>query len=86
MTKLDEWAAAASRQLGLDHAKEETALVLDLARDVAHHVLRPGAPVTAYLLGVAVGRGADPADAAARLTALAQSWTAAEQVDDQAAR
>lgn len=86
MTTLDEWTAAASRQLGLDHTKEEIALVLDLARDVAHGVLRPGAPVTAYLLGVAVGRGADPADAAARLTALARTWTAAEQVDDQAAR
>ena len=36
-------------------------VVLDLARDVAHQVLRPGAPVTAYLLGLAVGRGADPA-------------------------
>lgn len=67
---LDEWTAAACAELGLDPADIDVSMVLDLARDVAHHVLRPGAPVTAYLLGVAVGRGADPADAAARLTTL----------------
>ncbi len=49
-------------------------LVLDLARDVAHGVMRPAAPLTAYLLGMAVGRGADPAQAAATITALAESW------------
>jgi hypothetical protein len=69
---LDEWTAVACAELGLDPAEAHTAAVLDLAREVAHNVLRPGAPVTAYLLGLAVGRGADPAGAAARLTALAQ--------------
>jgi hypothetical protein len=68
---LDEWTKAACAELGLDPADTHTGLVLDLARDVAHNVLRPAAPITAYLLGLAVGRGADPADAAARLTALA---------------
>ncbi|WP_213451117.1 DUF6457 domain-containing protein [Rhizomonospora bruguierae] len=68
---LDEWIAVACRELGLDPAELRAQVVLDLARDVAHQVLRPAAPVTAYLLGVAVGRGADPAEAAARLTALA---------------
>jgi hypothetical protein len=52
----------------------QTEAVLDVARDVAHQVLRPGAPVTAYLLGVAVGRGADPAEAADRISALALNW------------
>ncbi|MFI5495511.1 DUF6457 domain-containing protein [Actinoplanes sp. NPDC051859] len=51
-----------------------TALVLDVARDVAHNVVRPGAPISAYLMGIAVGRGADPADVAARLSALAKNW------------
>jgi hypothetical protein len=74
MTTLHEWTTAACRELGLDPAESNTSLVLDLARDVAHGVLRPGAPVTAYLLGVAVGRGADPADAAARLSTLAATW------------
>jgi hypothetical protein len=73
--------AAASAELGLDPADVESKVVLDVARDVAHQVLRPGAPVTAYLIGVAVGRGADPADAAARISALALSWPTAERDD-----
>lgn len=74
MNVLEEWVAVACAELGLDPADADLKAVLDLARDVAHNVLRPGAPVTAYLLGVAVGRGAEPADAAARLTALATGW------------
>jgi hypothetical protein len=75
---LDEWTTAACAELGLDRSDANVKLVLDLARDVAHNVVRPGAPVSAYLLGVAVGRGADPADAAARLTALAEGAGAQE--------
>jgi hypothetical protein len=75
MNALDEWTAAACRELGLDPADADTRLVLDLARDVAHGVLRPGAPVTAYLLGLAVGRGADAAAAADRLRSLAAGWS-----------
>src|SRR6266542_2160752 len=67
MNELDRWLAAASAELGLEPRDVESKAVLDVARDVAHQVLRPGAPVTAYLIGVAVGRGADAADAAARV-------------------
>jgi hypothetical protein len=74
MRALDPWVASATAALGLAPEDVSVPMVLDLARDVAHHVLRPGAPVTAYLLGVAVGRGADPAEAAARLSALAATW------------
>lgn len=76
MNALDEWMAAACGALGLD-AAEATAQrdrVLDVARDVAHSVLRPAAPLAAYLLGMAVGRGADPATAAGALADLARSW------------
>lgn len=66
---LEEWVAAASQALGVEDVVD-VPLVLDLARDVAHGVARPAAPVTAYLLGVAVGRGADPAAAAEVLTGL----------------
>ena len=68
---LDEWLTEAASSLGLDPATVDKRLVLDLARDVAHAVERPAAPLTAYLLGVAVGRGADPAAAAEALSALA---------------
>lgn len=72
---LTEWAGICADELGLDLAtdKSDVDRVLDLARDAAHQVTRPAAPLTTYLLGVAVGRGADPADAAARLTALANA-------------
>ena len=79
---LEAWVAAAGAELGLAPGDHQTKLVLDLARDVAHGVLRPGAPVTAYLLGVAVGRGADPAEAAARLSQLALTWHAAPSMPD----
>ncbi|MGK5737765.1 DUF6457 domain-containing protein [Micromonospora sp. URMC 103] len=74
MTVMDDWVTAACADLGLDPAQVPVPAVLDLAKDVAHQVLRPGAPVSAYLLGLAVGRGADPAAAAARLSALAAAW------------
>jgi len=74
MSGLDAWVTAAGRELGIDPAEVPTKAVLDVARDVAHGVLRPGAPVTAYMMGLAVGRGADAADVADRLSELALSW------------
>ena len=74
MNELDRWVAAASAELGLNPAEVQPKAVLDVARDVAHQVLRPGAPVTAYLMGVAVGRGADPQTVAERISALAAGW------------
>jgi hypothetical protein len=71
---LDEWTEQACAALGLDPDVVDQKAVLDVARDVAHGVARPAAPLGAYLLGVAVGRGAAAADAAAKLTALANSW------------
>lgn len=73
---LDDWTAAVCDALNLGPVAEQvdTGLVLELARDVAHAVSRPAAPLSAYLLGLAVGRGADPAQAAAEITQLAQRW------------
>jgi hypothetical protein len=74
MSELDRWVAAAGAELGVPPEDVAVKALLDVAREVAHNVLRPGAPVTAYLMGLAVGRGADPADVAERITALALSW------------
>lgn len=71
MSAMDDWTAAVRDALGLDD-DPQVRLVLEMAKDVAHGVLRPAAPVTAYLLGIAVGRGFDPAEAAARITRLVQ--------------
>jgi hypothetical protein len=78
MSTLEEWTAAVRNGLGLDPgplSTPETRAVLDLARDVAHAVDRPAAPLTAYLLGVAVGRGLTLPDASDRVRALAADWT-----------
>jgi hypothetical protein len=71
---MTDWTATACAALGLDPADARRQLVLDLAREVAHGVARPEAPLTAYLLGLAAGRGVDPDEAAAALTRLARSW------------
>ena len=74
MNAMDEWVGRVCTALGLEPT--DYAPVLDMTRDVAHQVLRPAAPVTAYLLGVAVGQGADPASAASLISELAKSWSA----------
>jgi len=74
MTTLDNWTTAACAELGLDPATVDVRQVLDLARDVAHQVERPAAPVTAFLLGLAVGAGRQPDETVARLRALAAAW------------
>ncbi|WP_432983446.1 DUF6457 domain-containing protein [Dactylosporangium sp. CA-233914] len=57
---LVRWLNEAAAAVGVEVPDEAArGAVLDLAKDVAHNVARPGAPLTAFLLGVAVGRGAD---------------------------
>jgi hypothetical protein len=73
---LDQWTETACAELGLDRREVDITAVLDLARDVAHSVARPAAPLTAFLLGLAVGRGQQVEQAAQRLRALAQRWEA----------
>jgi hypothetical protein len=74
MNVLNEWTALACKELGVDPARVDRDRILDLTKDVAHGVARPAAPLTAYLLGLAEGSGTAPADAVARLTALAENW------------
>lgn len=74
MSTLEEWTSRVCAELGLDQADLDVKAVLDVARDVAHGVARPAAPLTAYLLGVAVGRGRPLPATAARLTELAESF------------
>lgn len=81
--ELQPWTTAVASVTGLDPADVSEAVigqVLDLARDVAHGVARPGAPVTAFLAGLAAGRtGRAPAELIAELQALALGWTEADQ-------
>jgi hypothetical protein len=73
---LEKWIDSVCQELGLDPADVDRKLILDLARDVAHGVARPAAPLTTYLLGLAVGGGADAEATARRVVALAEGWAA----------
>ena len=68
---------AGGHRLGLDHVADRD-VVLDLARDVAHGVAGPAAPLTTYLAGLAVGAGQDASDVAAHITRLAAGWAPQE--------
>ena len=74
---LHDWIDELSDALDVETEVDE-GLVLDLARSAANNVQKTAAPITAYLLGVAVGAsGADPEATeklAGRAQALAESW------------
>ncbi|HXS66181.1 MAG TPA: DUF6457 domain-containing protein [Streptosporangiaceae bacterium] len=74
MSTLGDWIDTVCTDLGIDRADVQEGAVLRLARDVSHQVDRPAAPVTAFLLGYAVGHGRELAPTAARLTELAAAW------------
>ena len=76
MSTLSDWVTAASAALGLDEglADQDLRTILDLAREVAHEVERPAAPLTAFLLGMAVGAGQPLQPTAERLLTLAAGW------------
>lgn len=60
-----------------DTANMDTAdreLIVDLARCAGRTVAEQAGPITAYLVGVAVGRGLSPAEAVARLDELTLNW------------
>ncbi|MFF8732672.1 NTP transferase domain-containing protein [Streptomyces sp. NPDC015171] len=74
---LDEWISAVKDELGID-LDVDTRGLLDLARDAAHGVARPAAPLTTFLVGYAAARGdGGPeavAEAARKAAALALRW------------
>ena len=74
MSTLDDWTDALCAELGLNPQDLNQKTVLNLARVAAHAVDRPAAPLTAYALGVAVGRGEPLAETAAKLQQLARGW------------
>jgi hypothetical protein len=76
MSTLDDWADALCTELGLDLDEAVQKTVLNLARVAAHQVDRPAAPLTAFFLGEAVGRGLPLAETAARIQQLARDFAA----------
>ncbi|MBT2367311.1 molybdenum cofactor guanylyltransferase [Streptomyces sp. ISL-10] len=80
---LDEWITAVKDELGVE-LDVDTRVLLDLARDAAHGVARPAAPLTTFLVGYAAARsGGGPeavAEAARKAVALAARW--AEETEE----
>lgn len=77
-TVLDEWITAVKDELGIE-LDVDTHVLLDLARDAAHGVARPAAPLTTFLVGYAAAKaGRDGpeavAEAARKAAALAVRW------------
>ncbi|HZG03251.1 MAG TPA: DUF6457 domain-containing protein [Streptomyces sp.] len=81
---LNEWMTAVKAELGID-LDVDTAVLLDLARDAAHGVARPAAPLTTFLVGYAAARAGgsaeDVAATARRAAELARRWAAEDAGD-----
>ncbi|WP_432089988.1 DUF6457 domain-containing protein [Streptomyces sp. NRRL F-5630] len=76
---LDEWISSVKAELGIT-LDVDVRLLLDLAREAAHGVDRPAAPLTTFLVGYAAGRAEGGpeavAEAARKAEALARRWAA----------
>ncbi|MEV1061615.1 NTP transferase domain-containing protein [Streptomyces sp. NPDC050263] len=83
---LDEWISAVKDELGID-LDVDTGLLLDVARDAAHGVARPAAPLTTFLVGYAAAQAQGGpeavAEAARKAAALALRW--AEEAEQEKA-
>ena len=79
---VDDWLSEVAVTLGIDVSVLDEQAVLDLARDAAHHVARPAAPLTTFLVGYAAGRrSADTAASVAmagEIAVLARTHAAPE--------
>lgn len=52
---IEKWVDELCRELSVPRDAVDINAVLELAKDAAHSVERPAAPVTAYLVGYAAG-------------------------------
>ncbi len=78
---LADWVAELAAELGVDPAALDRDLVLDVARDAAHGIARPAAPLTTFLVGLAAGLRGGGADAVRAASATAQRLATAHAPD-----
>jgi hypothetical protein len=81
---LQEWSDLLCDELGIELDVDITQ-VLDLARDAAHAVERPAAPLTAFLVGygaAARGGGAEDVESCAEVATLLIRRQASDVIDD----
>ena len=76
---MNEWLQEVIRVLDLGEitasvSESDLKAILDGARYAAHEVERPAAPVTTYLMGMAVARGGDLQEISDTIESLAKTW------------
>ena len=71
--ELDRWIAELCAALDLDPGVIDREVLLDLARDAAHGVARPAAPLTTFLVGLAAGRNGGTEEAITEAAAIASA-------------
>jgi hypothetical protein len=69
---LADWVAELAAALEVDASALDRKLLLDVARDAAHGVARPAAPLTTFLVGYAAGLRGGGSGAIADAAATAQ--------------
>ncbi|WP_426309795.1 DUF6457 domain-containing protein [Cellulosimicrobium sp. E-16] len=81
MTNLERWVDALASDLDLDPQVVDIGAILDLARDAAHGIERPAAPLTTFVAGYVAGLAAHDGsgrtvqDVLDRAAELALAWT-----------
>jgi hypothetical protein len=88
MARLEEWLRTAAEAAGAGDAdpgllgRDAVDAVLDLAREAAHGVARPAAPLATFAAGLAIGRGgggaAELRRVVSQIASLAAVWPADE--------
>lgn len=74
--QLQRWTIELAQALGVDPSVLDRDLVLDTARDAAHGVARPAAPLTTFLIGFAAGQQGGSAEAVASAADVAKRLAA----------
>ena len=68
---LEEWVGRLATELGLPASVVDIELMLDLARDAAHGIARPAAPLTTFLVGYAAAAAGGSPEDVRRIAAIA---------------
>ena len=76
---LDAWVAELAAALDVDLGAVDRNLLLDVARDAAHSVSRPSAPLTTFLVGLGAGTKGGTLAAVREAAATAQRLAAAHE-------
>jgi hypothetical protein len=78
---LGSWITEVCAALELSPTELDRQVVLDLARDVAHGVARPAAPLTTFLVGLAAGRRGGSPEAVREVAGIVDRLVADRSVD-----